>query len=1268
MMKYSLVSMCGAMLGAVASVSASPQSSALYESPVILAEDGLFSWQAKVTPSKAVFLEVYSVGKTSKNDQAVWTELSWQDAAGKSTTLNSSDLKVLITPEGQESKWQDKLSFAPKGAMLTPARTVMRWIAPAEAVSLSGLSGLNPETGKDGAVHFRILSSKPADPPKAVDSKVPFEERRNAFSVGQQITSLKLAIDDLAQTFPNEYEAKGFLAKLAKVEAISDLQEKNKQLQELKREALFANPALDFDDILFVRRNLGGAARSAMGQRLGFTRNNAFSMHSAYRDSKGNEIMKLKNFKSKPELETVYKPNKDILVSDIDLDFDGKRVLYTSVNEESSFRLYELDLATGKTRQVTTNEEGADVDHFDACYLPDGDIIFTSTATFLGMPCINGGPRMASLFRYSPKTGKTRQLSFDQDSSWCPTVLNDGRVIYLRWEYSDMVHSNNRVLMSMNPDGSNQRSFMFSNSYFPASFFYATPVPGSSSKVVGIATGHHGFSRTGRMLLVDRTLGEHEADGVIQEIPGRGIKVEPEVKDRQGDGMWPQNVHPHPVAQSGTDLGAGKYFLTAMKPNADSLWGIYLVDTFDNQILLHETEGLASFEPVALKSRERPKMRPSRIVEGAEDASVFIQDVYQGPGLAGLPKGEVKSLRVVTYEFAPSSSDPKKLNYSAGSGGNVGTLGADGPWDIKRVLGTVPVYEDGSAHFNIPAMTPVFLQPLDEDGQALQLMRTWMVGQPGERVSCIGCHESAADTPVPQRTLASLKEPNEIKPWNGRGHNFDYDTEIQPIVDQHCMACHDGKPADGRYETLRADYKGKPIPYLGSDMIEDWSTRFGGQLKPQNGGGAFSKGYFEMFKMSRGPGIESDMHVLTPKEFSANTTELVQMLKKGHHGVELDQDEWSRLYEWMDMNTPYHGVRLRIVEGLRAEAAVKRAMVRSKEMIEHHGLKRDHFVSADQDVKVEKIEPIKPDNSAEIAQRAKGKMEFAAKISDDSKEPITLDLGDGMSIKLVYIPAGEFVMGSADGALDELPMHKQKVDKGFWMAEMEISNEQLRKFNPDHHSRHEHRVGYQFGETGFDVNDDPRAAVRVSWDEAMAFCKWLSEKTGKKVTLPSEVQWEWASRAGTSTPFSFGEYGSDFSKFANLADKATEQYATDTSTKGEFKYFGVITLEDPTKYEAYIPADKSVDDGYFLHNEGGKYKANPWGLYDMHGNVAEWTRSIYQPYPLQDGHATEQVGSDMVVRGGSWRDRPHRSTSSYRLAYPSFQQVFNVGFRVIVEE
>ena len=113
-----------------------------------------------------------------------------------------------------------------------------------------------------------------------------------------------------------------------------------------------------------------------------------------------------------------------------------------------------------------------------------------------------------------------RQLCFDQDHDWCPTVLNNGRVLYIRWEYTDMPHSNTRLLFHMNPDGTEQMEYYGSNSYWPNSIFYARPIPGHPTKVVAVVGGHHGEPRMGELVIFDPARGRREADGAVQRIPG----------------------------------------------------------------------------------------------------------------------------------------------------------------------------------------------------------------------------------------------------------------------------------------------------------------------------------------------------------------------------------------------------------------------------------------------------------------------------------------------------------------------------------------------------------------------------------------------------------------------------------------------------------------------------------------------------------------------------------------------------------------------------
>ena len=179
----------------------------------------------------------------------------------------------------------------------------------------------------------------------------------------------------------------------------------------------------------------------------------------------------------------------------------------------------------------------------------------------------------------------------------------------------------------------------------------------------------------------------------------------------------------------------------------------------------------------------------------------------------------------------------------------------------------------------------------------------------------------------------------------------------------------------------------------------------------------------------------------------------------------------------------------------------------------------------------------------------------------------------------------------------------------------------------------------------------------------MAFCRWLSERTGREFTLPSEAQWEYACRAGAASAMSYGAVESDFSPFANLADVALQKFASDPNTLHK-------PLSAYTKYDDWIPRNVRYDDGALVTAEVGGYRPNAWGLKDMHGNVAEWTRTSYKPYPYnpRDGRDNGSAGEKKVVRGGSWYDRPHRARSAFRLNYEPWQPVFNVGFRVVLED
>lgn len=676
-----------------------------------------------------------------------------------------------------------------------------------------------------------------------------------------EVAALKRGIDHLQQTYGPAYsKADEFRKRLAKLEEVG-IGKKQSEFRALRRESLLANPALNFEEILLVRRTPGEAkGKRGGGRALGLPQNwqgNCALPRGGYE----NEIAVLPLRAG--EGRTLFRPEKGEFVGDIDLDFDGERLLFSMPDSSKKARPWHLwEVASDGAGLKRLTPDDPDVDQYDGCYLPDGNIIFGSTAGFHGMPCVGGGHNVSNLYKLEPSTRKVRQLCYDQDHNWNPVVLEDGRLLYTRWEYTDTAHYFTRLLFTMNPDGTAQTSVYGSNSYWPNSLFYTRPLPGHSRRLVSVVSGHHGDARAGELVILDLGKGRHEAAGAVQRIPGYGKEVKAVTADQLVRGVYPRFLHPYPLS--------AEHFLVSCQPDAKSPWGIWLVDVFDNMILLHEEEGVALFEPMPLAARDKPPVIPDRVDPSKKHAEVFLADTYHGPGLEGVPKGMVKQLRLFEYHYAY-----RKM------GGHM-KVGIDGPWDVRRILGTVPVEADGSAHFRIPANTPVALQPIDEQGRALQIMRSWFTGQPGERMSCAGCHEDARQAAAVVPAMAAQKPQVDITPWQGEIRGFDFGREIQPVLDRHCADCHDGEKA---WPDLTSNRPGVNIPR----------------------GGSFDASYAELHRYIHRPGPESDTHLTVAGEYFAETSELIWMLRKGHHGVKLDRESYERLVTWIDLNVPDHG-------------------------------------------------------------------------------------------------------------------------------------------------------------------------------------------------------------------------------------------------------------------------------------------------------------------------------------------------------------------------
>ncbi len=1013
--------------------------------------------------------------------------------------------------------------------------------------------------------------------------------------LGVQVTALEKAVIERSKKYPSSINRDEVLTKISAfkshINAATVPANVLVDFYTLQQEVLLSNPELDtIKDVVYRQTVNDSMPANWVG--------NSSMMRTGY----NNEIRSFEMRDSASE-KTVLKPGSngmmaDAYLGDIVPNYEADKFLYSSIAPSGQWELFESNMDGSSIRQVS-KPEFEDIDNFNGVYLPDGKILFCSTATMVGVPCVWGYDHVANLYVMDPDGSNMRQLTYEQDADWYPYVMNSGKVMYLRWEYTDNSHYFTRVLMSMNPDGTEQKALYGSNSYWPNSMFYAKQLPNQNTKFVAIVTGHHGVARAGELYLFDTAKGEIEGEGAVLRMGAANMEPRITVRDNLVDGIWPQYLHPYPLSED--------TFLVASKTDANSKWGIYLMDIYGTRMLVKESADFHLLEPVPVLKREKPPVIPSRVDDTKENAIVYIQDLYTGEGLKDVPRGMVKQLRISTYA------------YTLRNLGNHDLLGVESAWDGKIMLGTVDVEEDGSCIFEMPANLPITIQALDKNGSAIQLMRSWTTAMPGEFVSCIGCHERSHDVPKYSRTIASGKEPQQLDWTFEQPTGIGYIEEIQPIWDQHCISCHNGKPG---------------IPNLKD-------TKPVGQHK-------FSRSYHDLHPYVRRPGPESDFAVLAPMEYHANTSELMQMLDDGHYGVELDPLSYRKLVRWIDLNVPYYpNYRQYFAAVGRGEEydAVEQKAFKIRDRYNAYVV--DHSVdpaTVDRLETAESVSRFVNDSEdydvEELIERLKmyeNKEDVAINVKDIDGN---LVLSNGTAIMQANkIPAGSTTFKKTGRTVT--------LEKDIYVATTEVTNQFYNLYNPEHDSRYFDQQWKDHVGPGYPANRPTQPVVKISWHEAQLFCEWLSEKIGKKVRLLTEDEWMYAAAAGTTSEFYFGDTPNNYGFHANLADYTLVYMAV----------FGI----DPQPaswirsiYTDFLPRDKMAKDGRMVSTGVGTYRPNPFGLTEMHGNVQEFVGS--------------PVNGRVLAKGGSFMDRQFRSGVSNRQLFYPWQKVYNTGFRFCIEE
>jgi hypothetical protein len=655
------------------------------------------------------------------------------------------------------------------------------------------------------------------------------------------------------------------------------------QIRLLKRELVLNHPLLDFDKLLFCER-----AQPSYSHLVG--------QYFGWRQRPGGGLFVLEKLGGSMAV-------RDIVGSQLPagsyleprLSYDAQRIVFSfvacppqppdstklPVNEQGDdsayFHIYEIGADGNGLRRLTRGR----YDDMMPCYLPDGGIAFVSTRRQGYSRCF--GPNFSrrwhsyTLHRMNADSSGLRILSLNDVSEWFPAVANTGEILFARWDYIDRDAVTHQNLWSMRPDGSNPIAVWGNATPTPHCTFQAKAIPGSR-KIAFIASAHHAITG-GPVCVLDPAVDRNSQQAVTRITPGPYPEAESSQIAEYYESPWPLSEKLFLVAYSRDRLiFEGEHI---NDPNPDNALGLYVLDAAGNRELLYRDAKLGSTCPIPLKPQPTPPALPSALAADAPPTGeMLIADIYQG--LGDVPRGMIKELRIV--QIFP------KTTWLA----NTPQIGVAGEENTRAILGTVPVEADGSARFLVPAHKPILFQALDQDGFAYQSMRSTTYVQPGEKTSCIGCHEHpmSAPPPPPGVPLAMRGPPSRLDPGELGGRPFSFVEVVQPVLNQHCVKCHSGpdakkgivltgEPTNGftrSYLSLTADPPSKqPKQPTAAPLVPRFAQRNQIQITPAGG------------------------------EHGAIGSRLMKMLRAGHEEAKLSDSDLRRLAAWIDCNAVFHG-------------------------------------------------------------------------------------------------------------------------------------------------------------------------------------------------------------------------------------------------------------------------------------------------------------------------------------------------------------------------
>ena len=531
-------------------------------------------------------------------------------------------------------------------------------------------------------------------------------------------------------------------------------------------------------------------------------------------------------------------------VRDPQVHYDGQKILFSyRKGGTPTYHLYEINVDGTGLRQLT---DGPD-DDIEPTYLPSGDIMFCSSRCRRFVNC--WFTRVATLYRCDADGNNIRMISSNNDHDNTPWVLPDGRVLYMRWEYVDRSQVHFHHLWVLNPDGTGQMVY-YGNEHGGVAMLDAKPVPGTDKVVASFSPGH----------------GRHEHAGYVTILdPSSGPDVLPSSRR----------------VSKGNQAFRDPYAITLDCFLVADRKGIHLMNGDGDTELLYKLpavdEQLECHEPRPLRSRVREPVISPQVDLTSKTGELVLADIYEGRNMKGVERGDIKKLLVLEQL-------PEPVHFSGG----MEPITIGGSFTMARVLGTVPVEPDGSAYMQLPAMRSLFLVALDENDLSVKRMQSFVTLQPGERTSCVGCHEQRSKAvPFTPGLLALKNPPQKITPVAGMPDVFDFPRDIQPILDKHCVECHNPDRRSGRID-------------LAGDRTPKYSNSYWTVVRHQLVADGRNQPYSNR----------------APRTIGSSASRLMQLVDGSHHGVRLSDRERATLRLWIETSATYPGTYASLGSGM----------------------------------------------------------------------------------------------------------------------------------------------------------------------------------------------------------------------------------------------------------------------------------------------------------------------------------------------------------------